>query len=309
MFDNVPQFRVELKNIWDVQEIGDKTLVNKIWVLENGEYTPLFYYINKDKLTIENFVKIVANFNKEFLNHNIEKVTIDANVLSNNKSKELCSTLKFFIMFHITFGIKQNLLTPIIFKNTPFRFNNLIKMLIPKPIVEINRRDIIDVDCRVLKHEEISNYDIFYGKMIVEVLGLGKRSLTFIYHTKNNLLLIDNDLSHYYDFMKDPHNAYTFPLSTNIPYYELNIINYFDENHKSYTILVRLFDVSRKNKALTVQYVDDILNIKYKRYIKFSKVREDEENFIIDDKYTFNKAQLLVMNPTLYNKLKEIATS
>ena len=67
MFDNVPQFRGELKNIWDVKEVAGKTIVNKIWVLENGEYLPLFYFINKDKLTIENFVKLVANFNKEFL--------------------------------------------------------------------------------------------------------------------------------------------------------------------------------------------------------------------------------------------------
>lgn len=308
MFDNVPVFRVDLKNIWDSKTVAGKTIINKVWVLEEGGYIPLFYYIDKKKLTPSNFVKIISNFNKEFLDGNVSGITFDESVLTGDECEELCSTIKLFILFRIAFGVDSKLLHPIVIKNSPFKFNRIVSFSLSNLIVELNSRNIIDVNCKIKKSEETGKNKLMHGELELEFLNMPSKKLEFIYNTlKNTLIIDDGELSMYYELIKHPYSAHEVLLSLNRIFYELKITNYLDKYHTTYTVLFKLYDVSIKNKTFTVMYVDTIQQIKYKRLIKFSKVIDAEDKFIIDDKYYFSKPELLSLSPIVFNKFQTLS--
>lgn len=308
MFNSVTKFRVQLRRVHTNSVVKGRQLANSAWVFDDSGYLPVFYMIDESKLSQEKFMKLISNINNEFTSSNIESIVFEDDILTNNTVKELCETIKLFILFRFIFAVPSYSLRTISFKNTPYKFSKLLLSDMSHPIVELNRRDITDVDCEPVIIDENGGKLIVSGKLKLKLLNNEWMIMNFLFNeTKNTLIIDDKDLSHYVEITKDPLSFYKKFINNGITYYEHKITNYLDDEHETFTILFKINDIILRNKVMTLLFKDDILHKIYKKNIKINTVTETDSEFIINNRITIKKSTIFNMNPNFFRVLSELA--
>jgi len=308
MFNSVPKFRVQLRKIHTNSTIKNRQVVNSAWVFDDSGYIPLFFMIDESKLSEEKYMKLVSNVNSEFVNSNVVSIVFEDDILSNDIIRELCDTIKLFVMLKFVFSVPSWSLRTISFKNTPYKFSKLLLSDMNHPIIELTRRDITDVDCEPQIIDENGGKIIVSGKLKLKYLNGESGTVNFLFNENRNILLIDDkDLSHYVEVVKNPLTFYKKFLENGIIYYEHKITNYLDDEHKTFTILFKVNDIIERSKVMSLLFKDDILNKIYKKNIKIKTISENETSFVVNNSIVINKRVIFNLNPNLYRILLKLA--